>query len=105
MVNLWLFHNQLKKIEYLFPFELLEKWLRYGNDPKSKRADIKKEFFARREISFTLENDAYLRNQYSVDWQELKAKVVKYRPSKIDIGAVFKASVNRTLVYHNLLFF
>jgi len=78
--------------ENLFPFELLEQWLRYGNDPNSKRADVDKTFFARREISFTLDNEAYLRNQYSHDWKELKAKCVKYRPQKIDIGAVFKAS-------------
>ncbi len=62
-------------------------------DPKSKRPDVDKTHFARREISFTLENDAYLRNQYSMTWEELKAKVMKYLPQKIDIGAVFKASV------------
>ena len=57
-----------------------------------------KQYFARREISFTLENDAYLRNQYSSDWEELRTKVIKYRPSKIDIGAVFKASVKNSNV-------
>lgn len=52
-----------------------------------------KTHFARREISFTLENEAYLRYQFCYDWKELKTKVVRFAPQKIDIGAVFFTSV------------
>jgi DNA primase catalytic subunit len=66
-------------------------------DPHNKRPDVDKTFFARREFSFTLENDAYLRFQYCLDWKELRDKVVKFKPVKIDIGAVYYASVRLRL--------
>lgn len=66
-----------------------------SSDPKSKIPD-EASFFARREFSFTLENDIYLRYQYCSDAKELKDKVVKYNPNKIDIGAVFFSTVNST---------
>jgi DNA primase small subunit len=61
-------------------------------DPKSKNPD-ESSFFARREFSFTLENDIYMRYQYCYDRNELKEKIIKFNPQKIDIGAVFFSTV------------
>jgi len=45
--------------------------------------------FARREFSCTLPGDVYIRYQSFDSMAEFKAKILKLKPEKIDIGAVF----------------
>jgi DNA primase small subunit len=64
-------------------------WLSYGNDPDSEKS-LEKDFFGRREWSFTVE-DIYMRYQSFRDKDEMIAAIKKRQPHKIDIGAVFSA--------------
>ncbi|CAM9428559.1 unnamed protein product [Chrysoparadoxa australica] len=64
----------------LFPFEPMHKWLSYGDQAK---------VFGRREFSFTIEGDIYIRYQSFKTLEEMKDQVCKKRPHKIDLGAVF----------------
>jgi DNA primase small subunit len=65
--------------EHSFPFEIFFKWLGLG----------KSDFFERREICFTLENDAYIRFQCYQNPEEYKRETLRGVPFKIDIGAVY----------------
>lgn len=49
-------------------------------------------FLFRRELSFTLENDTYIRYKAFHNAAEMKASMTKTLPFKIDIGAVFSVS-------------
>jgi hypothetical protein len=49
--------------------------------------------FAKREFSFTLENDIYVRYQSYVSEKDFKNDVLNKKPHKIDIGAVYNARV------------
>ncbi|CAG2118721.1 unnamed protein product, partial [Medioppia subpectinata] len=64
----------------LFPHKLFHRWLSYGNDAG---------YFERREFSFTLSGDVYVRYQSFADCQELEKAIVSRCPEKIDIGAVY----------------
>ena len=59
------------------------KWLSAGG--------VDKTYLSRREMSFTLQDDIYLRYLSFSSPEELKAEMVKRLPHKIDIGAVFNA--------------
>ncbi|KAK0080689.1 hypothetical protein PV325_013506 [Microctonus aethiopoides] len=71
----------LLKIYYsrVFPLDDYYKWLSYGD------ADT----FQRREFSFTLDGDVYVRYQAFHDQHHLAKELTKMVPIKIDIGAVF----------------
>ena len=74
----------------LFPYDLMFNWLSYGNDPYSDDKALDKDYFSRREWSFTIE-EIYLRYQSFKDKEEMMNAIQKRQPHKIDIGAVFTA--------------
>ncbi|XP_059481401.1 DNA primase small subunit [Neocloeon triangulifer] len=67
----------------LFPCESFIKWLAYGKDD-----DLEK-----REFSFTLDGDVYLRFLCFKDAVEFKEELKRKKPIKIDIGAVYSNSL------------
>lgn len=73
----------------LFPYEALFNWLSYGNDPQKDSSAIDKSFFSKREFSFTIQDDIYIRYQSFKDLGELTTAIQKRQPHKIDIGALF----------------
>ena len=85
----------------LMPTTQLFQWLSYGNDPDQAEVDptITKDYFQRREISFTLEDDIYIRYNCFRDANEFYKELCKKVPHKIDIGAVFSHPPNM----HNMV--
>ncbi|CAH8527992.1 unnamed protein product [Dicrocoelium dendriticum] len=75
--------DDLLKFYYkrLFPCDLFFKWLTYGNNDLS-----------RREFSFTLAGDVYLRYQSFESAIDLRKELVNLCPHKIDIGAVYSVA-------------
>ena len=69
-----------------FPCSLFMQWLGSGGMERLRL----------REFSFTLKDDIYIRYLSFANRDELKAALVSKVPYKIDIGAVFNASVSRT---------
>ncbi|CAK9195968.1 unnamed protein product [Sphagnum jensenii] len=81
----------------LFPFAEMYKWLSYGNDGKHPGCDPS--FIARREFSFTLEHDIYLRYLSFHDASEMEATIRAKCPHKIDIGAVYNVEPAKRTAY------
>ncbi|XP_076624312.1 DNA primase small subunit [Colletes latitarsis] len=63
----------------LFPFHDYYRWLSYGNVS----------VFTRREFSFTLQDDVYIRYQSFKSAKDLEHEIKRLIPFKIDIGAVY----------------
>lgn len=76
----------------LFPYDEMFNWLSYGNDPSRENEQTDRDHFLRREWSFTIEDDIYIRYQSFRDRGEFMAAIQKRQPHKIDIGAVFSTS-------------
>ncbi|KAH3783408.1 hypothetical protein DPMN_161345 [Dreissena polymorpha] len=64
-----------------FPYGPYYRWLNYGGVPK--------DYFNKREFSFTLKDDIYIRYQSFSNQDEMEKEIQKRCPYKIDIGPVF----------------
>uniref|UniRef100_A0A452YXQ7 DNA primase n=1 Tax=Aegilops tauschii subsp. strangulata TaxID=200361 RepID=A0A452YXQ7_AEGTS len=81
----------------LFPYGDFFKWLAYGNDAKHPGCD--QSYIGRRELSFTLENDIYLRFQSFDSAAELETSIKEKCPFKIDIGPVYSVDPAKRHAY------
>ncbi|KAG2627270.1 hypothetical protein PVAP13_3KG123323 [Panicum virgatum] len=81
----------------LFPYSDFFKWLCYANDGKHPGCD--QSFVGRREFSFTLENDIYLRFQSFDSAAELESSIKEKCPFKIDIGPVYSVDPAKRHAY------
>ncbi|KAK8658034.1 hypothetical protein V6N13_036249 [Hibiscus sabdariffa] len=81
----------------LFPHADMFKWMSYGNDGKHPACD--RSYFGRREFSFTLENDIYIRFQSFNSVTELENSIKEKCPFKIDIGPVYSADPAKRHAY------
>ncbi|PKA46070.1 DNA primase small subunit [Apostasia shenzhenica] len=83
------FNSDYLKVYYgkLFPYSDIFRWMSYGNDGKHPAHD--QSYFCRREFSFTLENDVYLRFQSFKTASEMESAIKEKCPHKIDIGPVY----------------
>lgn len=81
----------------LFPHADMFKWMSYGNDGKHPGCD--KSYFGRREFSFTLENDIYIRFQSFNSVTELENSIKEKCPFKIDIGPVYSVDPAKRHAY------
>lgn len=67
----------------------------FGVDGKHPGCD--EFYFGRREFSFTLENDVYLRYKSFKNASAMEDAINSNFPYKIDIGAVYSVDVSRKL--------
>jgi DNA primase small subunit len=81
----------------LFPYTDIHKWLSYGHDGKHPGCD--EYYFGRREFSFTLENDVYLRYKSFKNASLMEAAIKSNFPYKIDIGAVYSVDPDKRHAY------
>ncbi|RWS12090.1 DNA primase small subunit-like protein [Dinothrombium tinctorium] len=65
----------------LFPYRQFYKWLTFGDENGN--------FFKRREFSFTLTGDIYIRYQCFQNRNEMEKAIQNKLPEKIDFGAVY----------------
>ena len=82
------FSTDLLRVYYgrLFPYRVMFDWLSYGNDPSRENRLVDPDFFLRREFSFTIEDDIYIRYQCFRDCAEMTATIQKRQPHKIDVS-------------------
>ncbi|XP_043703824.1 DNA primase small subunit-like [Telopea speciosissima] len=93
------FNANYLKLYYgkLFPHIDIFKWMSYGNDGKHPACDPS--YFGRREFSFTLDNDIYLRFQSFNNAAELENSIKDKCPFKIDIGPVYSVDPAKRHAY------
>uniref|UniRef100_A0A5B7BAF8 DNA primase n=1 Tax=Davidia involucrata TaxID=16924 RepID=A0A5B7BAF8_DAVIN len=93
------FNANYLKVYYgkLFPHADIFKWMSYGNDGKHPACDHS--YFGRREFSFTLDNDIYLRFQSFNSAVELENSIKEKCPFKIDIGPVYSVDPAKRHAY------
>ncbi|CAH9124861.1 unnamed protein product [Cuscuta epithymum] len=93
------FNSNYLKVYYgkLFPYVDMFKWLSYGNDGKHPGCD--QSYFGRREFSFTLDNNIYLRFQSFNNAYDLEKSIKEKCPFKIDIGAVYNVDPAKRHAY------
>ena len=60
---------------------------------------VQKTYFQRREFSFTLKDDVYVRYLSFLNEEEMVKEIQKRQPYKIDIGAVYSTMVSRISFY------
>jgi len=77
----------------LFPYERMFQWLSYGHDPDKQNVPGNDPgYFQRREISFTLAGDVYIRYLCFRDCAEFRKEVMQKQPHKMDLGAIYNAA-------------
>ncbi|CAL9072815.1 unnamed protein product, partial [Musa textilis] len=81
----------------LFPHADIYRWLSYGNDGKHPACDHS--YFGRREFSFTLENDIYVRFQSFNNAVDMENSIREKCPYKIDIGPVYSVDPAKRHAY------
>ncbi|XP_050223342.1 uncharacterized protein LOC126673297 isoform X2 [Mercurialis annua] len=81
----------------LFPHADIFKWMSYANDGKHPACD--NSYFGRREFSFTLDNDIYLRFQSFNSESQLERSIKEKCPFKIDIGPVYSVDPAKRHAY------
>ncbi|XP_010533590.1 PREDICTED: DNA primase small subunit isoform X2 [Tarenaya hassleriana] len=81
----------------LFPYNDIFRWLSYGNDGKHPGCD--EFYFGRREFSFTLENDVYVRYMSFKNASAMEESIKGKCPFKIDIGAVYNVDPYKRRAY------
>ncbi|KAG0565834.1 hypothetical protein KC19_7G017400 [Ceratodon purpureus] len=81
----------------LFPYAEMYKWLSYGHDGKHPGCDAS--IMGRREFSFTLEHDIYIRYLSFHDVSEMEATIKSKCPHKIDIGALYNVEPAKRTAY------
>ncbi|XP_071705019.1 uncharacterized protein [Rutidosis leptorrhynchoides] len=93
------FNSNYLKVYYgkLFPHVDMVKWMSYGNDGKHPACD--QSYFERREFSFTLDDDVYVRYLSFKNASVLKEGIKKECPFKIDIGAVYSVEPSKKHTY------
>lgn len=69
----------------LYPFKSIFKWLNHEHTPSR--------LFTHREISFTLQNDVYLRYHSFTSADEFKKQTCTLNPTRFEIGPVYTARV------------
>eukprot|EP01017_Pseudomicrothorax_dubius_P018476 TRINITY_DN2042_c0_g2_i2.p1 TRINITY_DN2042_c0_g2~~TRINITY_DN2042_c0_g2_i2.p1 ORF type:complete len:439 (-),score=77.18 TRINITY_DN2042_c0_g2_i2:55-1371(-) len=89
---------------YVFPAELIKRWL----SPEDNGKDVNSTF-KRREICLTLfENETYVRYQCYDNAKKFKQAMMRSFPQKIDIGAIYKydgpQTVNNEAIEKELVF-
>ena len=62
-------------------------------DPHSSKPGVVRDYLSRREFTFTMENDIYIRYLSFKDKEDMRKHIMAKQPHKIDIGAVFSAPV------------
>ncbi len=63
-------------------------------DPHSSKPGVVRDYLSRREFTFTMENDIYIRYLSFKDKEDMRKHIMAKQPHKIDIGAVFSAPVS-----------
>lgn len=93
------FNANYLKVYYgkLFPHSDLFKWMSYGNDGKHPACD--QSYIGRREFSFTLADDIYLRFQSFNSVHEMENSIKEKCPFKIDIGPVYSVDPTKRHAY------
>lgn len=93
------FNPNYLKIYYgkIFPHADIYKWMSYGNDGKHPGCDPS--YLCRREFSFTLDNDIYVRFQSFNNAAELENSIKDKCPFKIDIGPVYSIDPAKRRAY------
>lgn len=80
----------------LFPFGPYYSWLSYGGYDKG--------ILGRREFSFTLKDDIYVRYQSFTSQQELEKEIQRVTPYKIDLGAIYTHPPKDHNKFHSSVF-
>ncbi|KAL8154654.1 uncharacterized protein LOC141718980 [Apium graveolens] len=93
------FNPSYLKVYYgkLFPHADIFRWMSYGTDGKHPGCD--QSFFGRREFSFTLDNDIYLRFQSFNSASDMENAIKEKCPFKIDIGPVYSVDPAKRHAY------
>jgi DNA primase small subunit len=85
------FNPSLLRFYYqnFFPFKQMTRWLSYGNDADSRAVGNIADYLYRREFTFNLEGEVYVRYLCFRDAEQFADAVIKRQPERIEIGPVY----------------